>query len=280
MTTLPSDLPPLEPGWVWLTGAGPGDPGLLTLLALHAIRHADIIVYDALVAPAILGLAGPATELEYAGKRGGRPSARQPDISRRLIQLAREGRRVLRLKGGDPLIFGRGGEEALALAAARVPFRIVPGISAGIGGLAYAGIPITHRDINSAVSFITGHDATGTVPDTVDWPALSKASPVLVVYMALKQLPTIAARLLGAGRSPAEPVAIISRATTADQRVLETTLERCVRDLAESGLEPPALVVIGEVVRLRAGLDWLGALAGRLLDPDPLGRQSRSETGS
>ncbi|MGH6932196.1 MAG: uroporphyrinogen-III C-methyltransferase [Dongiaceae bacterium] len=280
MSELPTTLPSLEPGWVWLTGAGPGDPGLLTLLALHALRQADVIVYDALVTPAILDLAAPGAVLEFAGKRGGKPSAKQPDICRRLIQLARDSKRVLRLKGGDPFIFGRGGEEALALAAARVPFRIVPGISAGIGGLAYAGIPITHRDINSAVTFITGHDAAGVVPETVDWTALSKASPVLVVYMALKQLPTIADRLLAAGRNGAEPVAIVSRATTADQRVLETDLAHCVNDLLASGLEPPALVVIGEVVRLRAGLDWLGALTGRLLDPDPLRRQRQSETGS
>jgi uroporphyrin-III C-methyltransferase len=276
---LPLKLPALEPGWVWLAGAGPGDPGLLTLLALQALRQAEVVVYDALVGPDILALAAPSARLEFAGKRGGKPSAKQPDISCRLIQLAQEGRRVLRLKGGDPFVFGRGGEEALALVAARVPFRIVPGISAGIGGLAYAGIPITHRDINSAVTFVTGHDSTGVVPDAVDWPALAKGSPVIVIYMALKHLPAIVERLLAAGRAPSEPLAVVSRATTPEQRVLETTLGAAAADVAASGIEPPAIVVVGEVVALRAGLDWLGALAGRVLEADPLGRQLRSETG-
>jgi uroporphyrin-III C-methyltransferase len=276
---LPLNLPALEPGWVWLVGAGPGDPGLLTLLALHALRQAEVVIYDALVGSEILALAAPGARLEFAGKRGGKPSAKQPDISRRLIQLAQEGRRVLRLKGGDPFVFGRGGEEALALVAARVPFRIVPGISAGIGGLAYAGIPITHRDINSAVTFVTGHDSTGVVPDAVDWPALAKGSPVIVMYMALKHLPAIVERLLAAGRAPSEPLAVVSRATTPEQQVLETTLGASAADVAASGIEPPAIVVVGEVVALRAGLDWLGALAGRVLEADPLGRQLRSETG-
>ena len=272
-------LPALEPGWVWLVGAGPGDPGLLTLLALRALGQADVVVYDALVSADILKLAPTGTLLEYAGKRGGKPSPKQPDISRRLIQLAREGKRVLRLKGGDPFIFGRGGEEALALVEARVPFRIVPGISAGIGGLAYAGIPITHRSINSVVTFVTGHDATGSVPDAVDWAAVAKGSPVIVVYMALKHLATIAQRLLDAGRSPAEPMALISHATLPAQAVLETTLGSCVADAAASGLEPPALLVIGDVVKLRAGLDWLGAIAGRSLIADPLGNRDRTEAG-
>jgi uroporphyrin-III C-methyltransferase len=279
MVDLPIELPRFEPGWVWLAGAGPGDPGLLTLLALHGLRHADVVVYDALVNAGILGLADAGTTLEFAGKRGGKPSTKQPDISHRLIQLAREGRRVLRLKGGDPFVFGRGGEEALALVAAGVPFRVVPGVSAGIGGLAYAGIPITHRDVNSAVTFVTGHDASGVVPDSVDWESVAKASPVIVVYMALKHIATIADRLLGAGRRADEPVAIVSRATTPQQRVLETTLARAGTDAAASGIEPPAMVAIGQAVTLRAGLDWLGAIEGRALDPDPLGRTRRSEAG-
>jgi uroporphyrin-III C-methyltransferase len=275
---LPS-LPSLEPGWVWLTGAGPGDPGLLTLLALRGLGQADVIVYDALVGPEILNLARPGAVLEYAGKRGGKPSAKQPDISRRLVQLARDGKRVLRLKGGDPFVFGRGGEEALTLVEAGVPFRIVPGISAGIGGLAYAGIPVTHRDVNSAVAFVTGHDTNGIVPDSVDWNALARGAPVLVLYMALKHIATIAERLRAAGRRGDEPVAVVSRATTAGQRVLETTLDACAAAVADSGIEPPALVVVGEVVRLRAALDWLGALDGRALVPDPLQRRGRSEAG-
>lgn len=272
-------LPAMEPGAVWLAGAGPGDPGLLTLLAAKALAEADAIVYDALVGEEILALARPDALLEYAGKRGGKPSPKQPDISLRLIQLAREGKRVLRLKGGDPLVFGRGGEEALALVAARVPFRIVPGISAGLGGLAYAGIPLTHRETNSAVSFVTGHDATGEVPDSVDWLGLARSSPVLVIYMALKHLDRITGTLLEGGIDPERPLAIVSRATLPQQRVLETTLSRAVEDARAAGLEPPALLVLGETVRLRAALDWLGAQTGKVLRADPLGTRRQSETG-
>jgi len=155
----------------------------------------------------------------------------------------------------------------------------VPGISAGIGGLAYAGIPITHRDINAAVTFVTGHDASGVVPDAVDWAALARGSPVIVAYMALKHLASIADRLLAAGRPADEPVAVVSRATTPQQRVLETTLARCAADAAADGIEPPSIVAFGRVVALRAGLDWLGALGGRVLDPEPLGRTGERETG-
>lgn len=279
MERLTFQLPTLEPGWVWLTGAGPGDPGLLTLHALNGIRQADVIVHDALVGEQILAQADPSCEIVYAGKRGGKPSPRQPDISARLVKLAREGRKVLRLKGGDPFIFGRGGEEALALVAAGIPFRVLPGISAGVGGLAHAGIPLTHRETNSAVTFITGHGASGDIPDGIDWHALAAASPVLVIYMALKHLGTIRNRLMDGGRSAQEPVALVSKATSAEERVLETTLGACVEDAAAHGIEPPAMVVIGEVVRLRAGLDWVGAMGGRLLDEDPLGTRAQRDAG-
>ncbi|MDG2284653.1 MAG: uroporphyrinogen-III C-methyltransferase [Alphaproteobacteria bacterium] len=267
-----------ETGSVWLTGAGPGDPGLLTLHALNALRNADVIVYDALVSDAVLDLAPAGTPREYAGKRGGKPSPKQADISLRLIQLARQDKRVLRLKGGDPFVFGRGGEEALSLVRAGVPFRVVPGVTAGIGGLAYAGIPLTHRDTNHAVTMITGHDATGAVTG-IDWRAVAKGAPVLVIYMAIKHLGRIAAELIEGGRAPDEPVALISNASTPEQRVLETTLSTCADDVAEAGMTPPALVVVGDVVRLRGGLDWLGAMDGRVLDPDPLSRGRRDETG-
>ena len=270
MTKLPLDLPAFEPGWVWLVGAGPGDPGLLSLYALHALGLADVVVYDALVGEGVLQLARPGAQLEFAGKRGGRPSPKQADISNRLVRLARDGQRVLRLKGGDPFIFGRGAEEALALVEAGIPFRIVPGISSGVGGLAYAGIPVTHRDTNSAVTFLTGHTVTGEVPDELDWESIARGSPVIVIYMALKNLERIAGRLMACGRDPDEPVAIISKATTAEQRVLETHLAACHADATAAAIEPPSLVVIGQVVALRKGLDWLGALAGRPLDPDPL----------
>jgi uroporphyrin-III C-methyltransferase len=251
-------LPDFAPGSVWLVGAGPGDPGLLTALALHALDHADTLVYDALVDPRILELARPGAVLESAGKRGGRPSPSQPDISARLIRLARDGNRVLRLKGGDPCVFGRGGEEALALADAHIPFRIVPGITAGIGGLAYAGIPVTHRDIASAVTFVTGHERGGAVPEGLDWAAIARGSPVIVLYMALNHLDRIAARLIAAGRPRHEPVAIISKATTPAQRVLVSNLEEAAASAQAARIEAPTIIVIGEVVRLRGALDWLG----------------------
>ena len=279
MERLPIELPDLEPGWVWLAGAGPGDPGLVPLLALHALRQADVVIHDALVSEDILKLARPECDLEYAGKRGGRPSPRQADISHRLVQLARAGKRVLRLKGGDPFVFGRGGEEALALVEAGVPFRIVPGISSGIGGLAYAGIPVTHRDVNSAVTFITGHDLTGEVPVRLDWDALARGAAVLVLCMAMRHRDRIAERLIAGGRAPDEAVAIVSKAATPDQRVLETTLARAADDAAAQGIEPPCLVVIGGVVALRAGLDWLGALGGRVLKADPLGTRHGRAAG-
>jgi len=252
-------LPDFALGSVWLVGAGPGDPGLLSALALHALNGADTLVYDALVDPRILELARPGARLESAGKRGGRPSPSQPDISARLIRLATEGKRVLRLKGGDPCVFGRGGEEALALAAANIPFRIVPGITAGIGGLAYAGIPVTHRDIASAVTFLTGHERGGAVPEGLDWAAIARGSPVIVLYMGLNHLARIAARLIASGRKPEEPVAIVSKATTPAQRVLVSSLAEAASDAAAARIEAPTIIVIGEVVRLRATLDWLGA---------------------
>jgi uroporphyrin-III C-methyltransferase len=265
-------LPTFEPGWVWLVGAGPGDAGLLTLHALNALQQADVVVYDALVDDEILKLARPGVHVEYAGKRGGKPSPKQRNISLRLIEWARKGKRVLRLKGGDPFLFGRGGEEALALVAAKIPFRVVPGVTSGVGGLAYAGIPATHRDVNHAVTFVTGHMAGGDVPDTIDWRALGQGSPVIVVYMGLKHLPRISSELMASGRSGDEPVAIVSQATTKRQRVLETTLARAADDALSSGIPAPALIVVGEAVRMRAGLDWLSAaLDGRKLDPDPLG---------
>jgi uroporphyrin-III C-methyltransferase len=263
------ELPDFAPGHVWLVGAGPGDPGLLSALALHALAHADAVVYDALVDPRILRLAQPGTVLDYAGKRGGRPSPSQPDISARIVRLARAGKRVLRLKGGDPCVFGRGAEEALALAAAGIPFRIVPGITAGIGGLAYAGIPVTHRETNAAVTFVTGHASTGEVPDGLDWAAIARGSPVIVLYMAVKHLPTIVEMLLAGGRDPGEPAAIVSKATTPAQHVVVGSLSDIAA--ASRAAETPAIVVIGKVVRLRAGLDWLGALDGLKLDPQPLG---------
>lgn len=247
------DLPVFAPGSVWLVGAGPGDPGLLTLLALHALKSCDVVVYDALVDARILDFANAAALRVPAGKRGGQPSPKQPDITAQLIELAKSNKRVLRLKGGDPFMFGRGAEEALALSKAHVPFRVVPGITAGIGGLAYAGIPTTTRDTNSAVTFITGHSATGALPDALDWNALARGAPVLVFYMAMRHLNEIAAKLLDAGRSANEPAAVVARAATPDQQVVQTTLGA----LSSIALpEPPAILVVGEVVDLRRHLAW------------------------
>ena len=267
------NLPDFEPGWVWLTGAGPGDPGLMTVLALHALYAADTVIYDALVSEEILALANENAELIYAGKRGGKPSPKQHDISHKLIGLAREGRRVLRLKGGDPFIFGRGGEEALSLVAAGVDFRVIPGVSAGIGGLAYAGIPLTHRDTNSAVTFVTGHNASGIVPDSVDWQSVAKGSDALVVYMPLKHITQISKMLINAGRSSDEPAAVVSKATMAEQQTVVSTLANIATDAASAALSPPAMLIVGDVVRLREGLDWLSALGGSKLNPDPLGNR-------
>ncbi len=252
----PMDLPDFEPGTVWIVGAGPGDVGLLTLLAWHGMGLADCVVYDALVGDDVLKLARPDAELIYAGKRGGKPSPQQTDISDLLVNEAQKGKRVLRLKGGDPFVFGRGAEECLRLAQANIRFRVVPGITAGVGALAYAGIPVTTRGKNTAVTFITGYTQGGTVPDDIDWPALSRGSPALVFYMGAPHLAHIAEKLMEAGRSGDEPVAIISRATLPEQKVLETTLACCADDLKQTKLAAPTLVVVGAVAALRRDMRW------------------------
>ena len=243
-------LPRFEAGTVWLVGAGPGDPGLLTLHALNALNQADVIVHDALVAEDILRLAAADATREFAGKRGGRPSPKQGDISERLIELARAGKRVLRLKGGDPFVFGRGGEEALALVAAGIPFRIVPGITAGIGGLGHAGIPATTRDTNYAVILATGHKASEKERDH-DWKALARTNLPIVIYMGMTFLDRIAADLIEGGLSPNTPVAIVTDATTEKQRVLITQLRRAKADAETQRMGAPAIVAIGAIVALQ-----------------------------
>jgi len=246
------NLPALEKGWVWLVGAGPGDPGLITALGLKALAEADYILYDALAHEALLSLSKG--EKIYAGKRAGVKSCKQDEISELLVRLARDGNRVLRLKGGDPFVFGRGGEEAQALARAGVPFRIVPGITAGIGGLAYAGIPVTHRDTNHAVTFITGHGVDGKLT-RLDWAAVSRGAPTLVLYMARKFAGEISQALLQAGRDPNEPAAIVTNATRADQTVTITTLAQL--PAAAEGAPALAVLVIGQNVALAGELSWL-----------------------
>jgi uroporphyrin-III C-methyltransferase len=243
-------FPEFARGSVWLVGAGPGDPGLLTLHAAHALACADTILHDALVAPEILALARPAAAVEPVGKRAGRPGPAQLRINQRLIDLAHAGLRVLRLKGGDPYVFGRGGEEALALAAAGVPFRVVPGITSGIGGLAYAGIPLTHRMLSPSVALVTGHGAGDGPQRDVDWAALARGTRTIVLYMALRRLAEITQALIAGGRDPEELVALLCEATTARQRCVRTTLGEAAA--AAAGTEPgaPTLVVIGPVVGL------------------------------
>ena len=282
--TLPAladaDWPEFLPGWVWMVGGGPGDPGLVTLHALNALQQADIIIYDALVDQSLLRWTRADAKVEYAGKRGGKPSPKQRDISHRLIELSRQHKRVLRLKGGDPFVFGRGGEEAQTLVQAGTKLRIIPGISAGIGGLAYAGIPVTHRDFNQSVTFLSGHDRTGLMPSAIDWHAVSKGSQVIVMYMAIKHMPDICEKLLAAGRDPNEPVAVVKNATRADMQVLETTLTKAHDDITRSGIGAPAIVCIGRVALMRQCLDWIGQLEGDpVRDLDPLGVRTVSETG-
>jgi uroporphyrin-III C-methyltransferase len=249
-------VPVFVPGHVWLAGAGPGDPGLLTLDALAGLTQADVVVHDALVDERVLALAGPQARLEFAGKRGGKPSATQADISQRLIELARDGHRVLRLKGGDPFVFGRGGEEAMTLAAADVPFRVIPGVTAGLAALASASIPATLRGINRAVIFAAGHGAE----EDFDWTALARAGEPIVLYMVMHNLEKIADALMKAGLGAQTPAAVIASATTPKQRILVSTLEKLAAASREENFEPPAIVVIGEIVGAREKLLGEGAL--------------------
>ena len=248
-------LPTFPAGEVWLVGAGPGDAGLLTLHAVNALEQADVVVHDALVGEDVLGMAREGVELVFLGKRGGQPSPKQTEITARLIGYARDGKRVLRLKGGDPFMFGRGAEEALDLVEANVPFRIIPGITAGIGGLAYAGVPVTSREVNSSVIFLTGHDKRGQSPDNVDWAATAKAG-MIVMYMAMRNMAETAERLIAAGRPADDPVMVVSNATLPDMQVVETTLERAAADIAASGIGAPAIVSIGRGNLLREQLNW------------------------
>jgi uroporphyrin-III C-methyltransferase len=249
-------FPPFEPGWVWLVGAGPGAPGLMSLLAYHAMQNCDVVVYDALVNPDILRWVRVGAELEYAGKRGGKPSPVQRDISLRLIELAEAGKRVLRLKGGDPFMFGRGGEESQHLAKAKIPFRSVPGITSGVGGLAYAGMPATHRDTNHSILFLTGHDARGRMPASVNWEAVALASPVIVMYMAVKNLHEIAEALIAGGRPVDDPVTIVSNATLPHQQIMSTTLGAAGTDVEANEPPTPAIVVVGHASDWKEMLAW------------------------
>ncbi|NJK61625.1 MAG: uroporphyrinogen-III C-methyltransferase [Synechococcaceae cyanobacterium SM2_3_1] len=248
-------------GKVYLMGAGPGDPGLLTVKGKGILTYADVVIYDALVSSAILDLIPPAAERIYAGKRSGRHSRPQEEISSLLIEKAQHHAVVVRLKGGDPFLFGRGAEEMAALVAAQVDVEVIPGVSAGMAAPAYAGIPVTHRDYSSSVLFVTGHEAVGRYQPRVNWRAVAEAAETIVVYMGIYNLPSITHELLQAGKPPETPVAIICWGTTPQQTVLTTTLQELDRDDLDLHLTPPAIVVIGSVVQLHHLLPTLRSLA-------------------
>lgn len=248
-------------GRVALVGAGPGDPDLLTLKALRLLQAADAVVYDHLVGPEILALASPAAELIFVGKKGGGFCCAQRDIEATLLRLARAGRQVVRLKGGDPFIFGRGGEEAEALAAAGVPFEIVPGVTSALGAAAYAGIPLTHREHASSVVFLTGHEDPAKADGAVAWEQYGRLGATLCIYMGMKNLETICRRLLAGGLTPETPAAVVQSATTGEHRQLTSTLGTIARDSEHAGFGAPAIVIIGAVAALGEKLNWFDAAA-------------------
>ena len=246
-------------GIVHLVGAGPGDPGLLTVRAVELIAEADVVLYDRLIPPEALAHARPDAELVYVGKEGEGPQVPQADTHALLLEHARAGRRVVRLKGGDPFVFGRGGEEALVLSEAGVPFEVVPGVTAGVAAPAYAGIPVTHRDTASAVAFVTGHEDPAKPETGLDWPALARFPGTLVFYMGVRTLPRIAERLVAGGRPESEPVAVVERGTLPGQRTLLATLRDVADRAAQERIRAPAITLVGPVARLREQLAWLEA---------------------
>ncbi|HYM46374.1 MAG TPA: uroporphyrinogen-III C-methyltransferase [Solirubrobacteraceae bacterium] len=244
-------------GSVHLVGAGPGDPGLLTARALALIAAADTILYDRLIPASALDGARPDAELLFVGKQGGGESVSQEQTEELLIARARAGRTVVRLKGGDPFVFGRGGEEALALRAAGIAYEIVPGVTAGIAAPAYAGIPVTHRDLASAVALITGHEDPNKDETSIEWPALAAFPGTLVFYMGVRRLPAIASSLLAAGRSPEEPVAVVECGTLPDQRCVLGTLTTIAELAGAAQVRAPSITVVGPVAALAGELSWL-----------------------
>ncbi|MEM9541128.1 MAG: uroporphyrinogen-III C-methyltransferase [Cyanobacteria bacterium P01_E01_bin.42] len=239
-------------GKVYLVGAGPGDPGLMTLKGKSILECADVVVYDALVSPAILQAINPRAEKIDAGKRRGRHSKLQQETTQILIDKARENAIVVRLKGGDPFVFGRGGEEMEDILAAGVPVEVVPGVTSGIAAPAYAGIPLTHRNYSSSVTFVTGHEAAGKYRPQVDWEAIAKGSETIVIYMGIHNLSTITARLQEGGLSPQTPVLLIRWGTRPEQEELAGTLANIVERVTSTGFSAPAIAIVGNVVNFRA----------------------------
>lgn len=244
----------LPGGKVWLVGAGPGDPELLTLKAARLISQADAIVYDHLVGDGIVNLARPDARLVYVGKEASHHTLPQDDINRLLVQFACEGLAVVRLKGGDPFIFGRGGEELEVLAASGIPFEVVPGVTAAAGCAAYAGFPLTHRDHAQAVVFVTGHLKDGSID--LDWPALARPRQTVVFYMGIGGAAEICRQMTAHGLAPTTPVAVVRQGTLKTQQTVLATLADLPQRIAESGIKPPALIVVGSVVALHEKLNW------------------------
>jgi uroporphyrinogen III methyltransferase/synthase len=244
---------------VYLVGAGPGDPALLTSRALELIATADVIVHDRLIPDQALSGARRDAELVYVGKEGGKQGISQGAIEALLVEHGSAGRSVVRLKGGDPFVFGRGGEEAEALKEAGIPYEVVPGVTAGVAAPAYAGIPVTHRDAASAVAFVTGHEDPNKPESALDWPALASFPGTLVVYMGVRQLPSITERLIGAGRPQDEPAAVIERGTFPDQRVIGGTLQTIAAEADAAAVRAPAIVVFGSVAALHERMNWTKA---------------------
>ena len=243
-------------GKVCLVGAGPGDPELITLKGLRYLRAADVVVYDRLINLSLLDEVRPEAERLFAGKEPGCHSMKQEEINSLLIKYARQGRLVVRLKGGDPFIFGRGGEEALALAHAGIPFEIVPGVSAAIAVPAYAGIPVTHREYSSSVTIVTGHEDPTHTSSTVNWERLAKLDSTLVILMGMTALASITRQLLQGGLHPATPAAVIQQGTVPQQRVVTDTLVNIAEHARTAGIKSPAVVVIGAVAALSDPLAW------------------------
>ena len=242
---------------IYLVGSGPGDPGLFTVKGVRCMEEADAVVYDRLAPAALLGYARPEAEKIYVGKKPGHPTMSQEEINALLVDLGRAGKTVVRLKGGDPYIFGRGGEEALALIGAGLSFEVVPGVTSGIAAPAYAGIPVTHRNVSTSVAFVTGHEDPTKDRTDVDWEKLANSADTLVLYMGVGRLGEISKGLIEAGRSQETPVACIRWGTVPEQRTLTGTLEDIAERVAAAGLKPPAIIVVGDVVALReSGLDW------------------------
>lgn len=256
---------PAQPGWVYLVGAGPGDPELLTLKAARLIAEADVLVYDNLVSQAVLALARPDAERMYAGKERGNHSLPQEEINELLVRLARSGKRVVRLKGGDPYIFGRGGEEVETLHADGIDFEVVPGITAAAGVAAYAGIPLTHRKHAHACVFVTGHLQDGSM--NLDWPGLARRRQTVVIYMGLSGLPLLCASLIEHGLPADWPAAIVQHGTQPSQRTITGTLATLPALAAAAKLRAPTLIIVGEVVRLRDKLRWFAESSDQETSP-------------